>query len=109
MTEERKTELDAIVKTIADTGMATKIIMFGSAARGDDTPDSDVDLCVLTPITDKQPFDITVELRQKLWDIPRTIPLDLLAYKHERFEYQASRDRSFENTISREGVVLYER
>jgi predicted nucleotidyltransferase len=108
MTIELKTELDKIVKTIADTGMASKIILFGSAARGDNTPESDIDLCVLTPITDRRPRDITVDLRLKLWDVQKTVPLDLLTYNHERFEYQASRERSFESIINNEGVVLYE-
>ena len=109
MTEKTKNELDNIVKTIADTGMVSKIILFGSAARGEERPDSDIDLCVLTPITDRRPRDITVDLRMKLWDVQKEVPLDLLTYHQDRFEYQAARDRSIENTIYKEGVVLYER
>ena len=108
MTEQLEKELDAIVKTIVDTGMASKIILFGSRARGDENPDSDIDLCVLTPITDRRPRDITVDLRRKLWGVKKS-PLDLLTYNHERFEYHASRDRSFESIIDKEGVILYER
>jgi predicted nucleotidyltransferase len=108
MTDTLRDELDKIVKTIVDTGMASKIILFGSAARGDAKPDSDIDLCVLTPITDRRPRDITVDLRMRLWDVQKKTPLDLLTYNQERFEYQASRDRSFESIIDREGVVLYE-
>ena len=108
MTDQQKNELDNIVKTIADTGMASKIILFGSFARGDETKDSDIDLCVLTPITNRRTRDITVDLRQKLWDVQKKLPLDLLTYNQERFEYQASRDRSFESIIIKEGVVLYE-
>ena len=107
MTDQLKEELDVIVKTIVDTGMASKIILFGSAARGEETRDSDIDLCVLTPITDRRPRDITVDLRMAIWDVQKT-PLDLITYNHERFEYHASRDRSFENTINKEGVVLFE-
>ena len=108
MRDKLRHELDVIVKIIADTGMASKIILFGSVARGDDRPDSDIDLCVITPITDRRPRDITVDLRMAIRHV-RTTPLDLLTYSQGYFASQASRDRSFENTIVKEGVVLYER
>ena len=107
MTEQVQSELNTIVKTIADTGIVSKIILFGSFARGEETPDSDIDLCVLTPIKDRRPLDISIELRQKLWGVKK-MPLDLLTYNQERFDYQAARPRSFENIISTEGVTVYE-
>ena len=107
MTEQVQSELNTIVKTIADTGIVSKIILFGSFARGEETPDSDIDLCVLTPIKDRRPLDISIELRQKLWGVKK-MPLDLLTYNQERFDYQATRPRSFENLISTEGVTVYE-
>ena len=108
MTEQVQSELNTIVKTIADTGIVSKIILFGSFARGEETPDSDIDLCVLTPVKDRRPIDISIELRQKLWGVKK-MPLDLLTYNQERFDYQAARPRSFENIISTEGVTVYER
>ncbi|MDR0857772.1 MAG: nucleotidyltransferase domain-containing protein, partial [Oscillospiraceae bacterium] len=84
MNAKVKEELDNIVKTLADTGMVSKIILFGSMARGDDTPDSDIDLCVLTPITDRRAHDVAVDLRMKLWGV-KNMPLDLLAYPQDRF------------------------
>ena len=107
MTDELIKELDAIIKTIAATGMVSKIILFGSAARGEFMPDSDIDLCVLTPIKDRRPRDITVDLRKRLWGIKK-MPLDLLTYNQDRFEVHAARDGSFENIIRKEGVILYE-
>ena len=71
MTEKVRSELNTIVKTIADTGIVSKIILFGSFARGEETPDSDIDLCVLTPIKDRRPLDISIELRQKLWGVKK--------------------------------------
>ena len=108
MTEQVQNVINTIVRTIADTGLASKIILFGSFARGEETPDSDIDLCVLTPIKDRRPLDISIELRQKLWGVKK-MPLDLLTYNQERFDYQAARPRSFENIISTEGVTVYER
>ena len=108
MTEQIQNELDAIVKTIADTGIASKIILFGSMARGEVTPDSDIDLCVLTPITDRRPRDMKVELRMAILDVQKT-PLDLLMYNQDSFNEHARRPTSFEHMISTQGRVLYER
>ena len=77
MTEQIQNELNTIVKTIADTGIASKIILFGSMARGEVTPDSDIDLCVLSPITDRRPRDMKVDLRMAILDILKT-PLDCI-------------------------------
>ena len=108
MTDRISHELDVIVKTIAETGMASKIILFGSAARGDDSPDSDIDLCILTPITDRRPIEVSIDLRKKLWGVQK-IPLDLVTYNQDRFAEHASRPTSFAHVINTEGVVVYER
>jgi len=55
MNEKAKLELDRIVSTLADTGIVSKIILFGSHARGEDGPGSDIDICVLTWVKDKHP------------------------------------------------------
>jgi predicted nucleotidyltransferase len=41
--------IDALVERIVDSVHPLRIIMFGSAARGDMGPDSDVDLLVVMP------------------------------------------------------------
>lgn len=103
-----KSELDAIVKVMVDTGWVSKIILFGSQARGEEMPDSDIDLCALTPIKDRHPLDITVDLRMKLYDIQKS-PMDLLTYNQDEFARHAARPTSFEYEIAQNGVVLYER
>ena len=108
MTEQRKNELNTIVKTIADTGIVSKIILFGSMARGEETTDSDIDLCVLTPIKDRRPLDISIELRRKLFNV-KNVPLDLLTYNQDKFAEYAASPASFAHHINTEGVVVYER
>jgi len=102
-----KTELDKIVSTLAETGIVTKIILFGSYARGDETPDSDIDLCVITPVRDRRPIDITIELRRKIYSIQET-PLDLFTRTQEDFSYRAAYVGSLEHEIAKEGMILYE-
>jgi predicted nucleotidyltransferase len=108
MTEQVQNELNTIVKTIAETGIVSKIILFGSMARGEETPHSDIDLCILTPIKDRRPLDISIDLRMAVRKLQKS-PLDLLTYNQERFAHQAARPRTLEHIISTEGVILYER
>ena len=107
MNERIRKELDAMVEVLVETGIVTKIILFGSQACGEETPDSDIDLCVLTTVRDRHPIDVGVDLRIKLYEIQET-PLDLLAYNQDEFFFHAERPTSFENHIVREGMTLYE-
>ncbi|GBU21730.1 hypothetical protein R80B4_01630 [Fibrobacteres bacterium R8-0-B4] len=107
MNENIKAELDRIVGTLAGTGLVTKVILFGSYARGEETPESDIDLCVLTPVKDRRPLDVGIELRKKLIDVQET-DLDLLPFNQDEFSVRARCSGTFQNDIMKYGVVLYE-
>ncbi len=107
MNQNVKTELDKIVSVLAETGIVTKIILFGSYARGDETPDSDIDLCVITPVNDKRPIELMSGFRKKLRGV-KTMPLDLLAFNQNDFSYRAAYAGSLEHEFAKEGMVLYE-
>jgi predicted nucleotidyltransferase len=62
---------DAVVKQFHPC----KIILFGSYASGRPTPDSDVDLLVLMPLTRLGGERVSVRIRRP---VPRDFPLDLL-------------------------------
>jgi len=108
MTEKVKSELDRIVETLVETGIVSKIILFGSHARGEESADSDIDLCVLTPVNDRNPIDITVDFRRRMRYM-RKMPLDLFTRNQDVFSYRAAYAGSLEHVIAKEGVVLYER
>jgi len=106
MDESVRTELDNIVSTLVGTGIITKVILFGSFAKGEEGPDSDFDLCVLTPVKDKRPIEIMVELRLRLLGV-RKRAMDLFAYNQEYFAVRAALTGSFQHHIMEHGVVLY--
>jgi predicted nucleotidyltransferase len=107
MTDTIKAELDRIVKVLVETGIVTKIILFGSHARGEGSPDSDIDLCVLTSVKDRHEIDLMKLFNRRLWDVNKT-PLDLLAYNQDVFYSHAKRRTSFEHEIAKEGVLIYD-
>ena len=99
-------ELNNIVNTLVGTGIVSQIFLFGSYARGEETPDSDLDLCVLTTEKDKHPIDVAADLNYKVLNI-QTMPLDLLAYEKDYFYFHAKRPTSFEHEIAKNGVMVY--
>jgi len=107
MDEKVKTELDNIVRVLAETGTVSQIFLFGSYAKGEETTDSDIDLCVLTSIKDQHPVDIAVDYRLKIWDVRKT-PVDLFAYNKENFyDTVSNHPKSFAREIAKNGVLLY--
>lgn len=67
-------DIQDFVNKVVEEFSPQRVILFGSYARGDATPDSDVDLLVVMP-TKKEAIDQAVEVRQR---IRRTFPLDLI-------------------------------
>jgi predicted nucleotidyltransferase len=98
--------LDGVIRRIAEQFSPDQIILFGSLARGDAGPDSDIDLLVLFSDV-ANPNKRAAELYASLLDFPR--PMDIVVSTSSRFE----RYRNVANTVywpaSREGKVLYER
>jgi predicted nucleotidyltransferase len=49
MAEDRQQQLDRLVRLIVDEVGPLRVVLFGSAARGESTETSDVDLLVVVP------------------------------------------------------------
>jgi predicted nucleotidyltransferase len=94
------------VKRIVRKFHPEKIILFGSQARGEAGPDSDVDLLVVMPvegsITEKR-----LEIRLALPDLP--IPVDVVLTTPEDFAWRRDVVGTIEWPATREGKVLYAR
>lgn len=81
-----------------------RILLFGSRARGDDDPESDVDLVVVYR-TDKRFIERLEEL-YLAWDLP--VAVDILAYTPEELR-NLLEERAFVQDIVAEAEVIYER
>ncbi len=53
-----------------------KVVLFGSVARGDDGPDSDIDLLVIVEKLESRRHDAAVAILRELRDIPA--PVDVI-------------------------------
>ena len=95
-----------IVRRIVETFQPEKIILFGSHARGDAGPDSDVDLLVVMNFTGSK-REKRIEIRIALHDIPGSFDIIVTTPR------DAEERRSFVGTIEypafREGKVVYAR
>ncbi|MCL2607155.1 MAG: nucleotidyltransferase domain-containing protein [Methanomassiliicoccaceae archaeon] len=90
-------ELKTIVKPVAEKYGVEKVYLFGSAARGDHTENSDYDFCI--ELGKIRTASVLSEFFQDLREaIGREI--DLVTAR--------SLDSEFFNTVMTEGIVVYE-
>jgi len=101
-----KAAIREMVKLIVKQFHPDKIILFGSQARGNAGPDSDVDLLVVMPVEGSK-FKKMVEIGVALHDIP--VPKEILVTTPEDFEWRSKAVGTIEYPAAKEGKVLYER
>jgi len=99
-------QIDRVVKRIVQRFAPQSVILFGSQARDDPGPDSDVDLLVVMHFEGPK-LDTIVELRGALRDC--TISVDILVTTPEDFAWRKDIVGTIEWPASREGKVLYAR
>jgi predicted nucleotidyltransferase len=93
------------VQRIVAAAQPVRVIVFGSVARGNPGPDSDVDLVVVErEVRDR--YAETVRLRRALQGL--VMPVDLLVIGAQEFDEWAMTPGSVYHTARREGKVLYE-
>ena len=81
-----------------------RIILFGSYAYGEPTPDSDVDLLVVMPLEGRA-MDKAVEISRRL---EHRFPIDLLVRSPEELRQRLAWNDFFLREATEKGVVMYD-
>ncbi|MBU0700629.1 nucleotidyltransferase domain-containing protein [bacterium] len=97
-------QIENIKSQIIDKYKPERIILFGSAARGDFSQDSDLDLLIIKKETPYLGRERARELRKL---IKKEIAIDFLIYQPEEFDTRVKLGDPFLKAILKEGVVLY--
>ena len=95
-----------MVKCIVTQFQPDKVILFGSHARGQGRPDSDVDLLVVMPVSGSK-REKAVEIGVSLHKFP--IAKDVIVVTPEDFQWRKNIVGTIERPADREGKVLYAR
>lgn len=91
---------------VARTFSPRRVLLFGSRARGDHMPDSDVDLLVeFDDVGDEH--ELAVDIRQALSRMP--LPKDVVVVAHDDFEARAESLCDIVSYAVDDARVLYER
>lgn len=98
--------IDRMVKRIVKRFKPEKVILFGSHARGEAGPDSDVDLLVVMPVKGSR-REKSLEIHKALRDF--LTPVDIIVSKPEDFAWRKEVIGTIEWPASQEGKVLYAR
>lgn len=100
--------LEDVVRSIKSKFPESKVILFGSYARGDYSKDSDLDICVLVPKITKNLLEMKGDIRAVIRDIIYDCGLsfDLKLYSHQEFNEKIKSPNEFAYNIHKEGLVL---
>jgi len=98
--------IQGMTKQIVRKFNPSRIILFGSQARGNANTNSDVDLLVVFPeVVDKR--KIAIEIRRSLAEF--NIPKDILVTSHSEISKRGHLVGTLLHAALREGKMIYER
>ena len=97
-------KMQAAIERLVTAAQPTRIILFGSRARGDADDRSDVDLLVIKPRVENR-YEELVALDRSLAGI--LMPVDILLVSEAEFEERAEQPGTVERAARKEGRVLH--
>lgn len=95
-------EIEYIKEQIVSNYTPSKIVLFGSQAKGTANKKSDIDLCIVKDTDNKRDLLIDMYL-----NIESSKPFDLLLYTESEWNYCVNDTSSFAYLINKRGTVIY--
>jgi len=103
----REEAIAEIIRRLVEFYDPERIYLFGSAARGDDGPDSDLDFCVVVRDDAVTPPLKPGGIYERLWDVPKAV--DIFRMRQRELERRRNWLVSIPAAVEREGRLLYAR
>jgi predicted nucleotidyltransferase len=97
--------IQSYCSAIARQFRPARIVLFGSHAYGKPTPDSDVDLLVVSPRVRRNGERLSVQIRHA---IPRSFPLDLLVRTPKEVAHRLRLGDTFMHEVMEKGKLMYD-
>ncbi len=98
--------IEEAVQRLVEFYQPVRIYLFGSAARGEAGPDSDLDFLVV--VSDDLPDSVrhSGEIYQRLWDVH--MPVDVVPWRQSDFQGRQCVKASLPAAVVREGKLVYD-
>ena len=91
----------------------TRVVVFGSTARGDGRTDSDLDLAIVVadPVHGEgfDRIETALSVRRRIRDINRQVAVDILVYTESEFRELSGQPSFVRGELVESGEVVYER
>jgi predicted nucleotidyltransferase len=97
-----------LVHRVVRAAQPERIVLFGSRARGDSRPDSDIDLLVIKRSRRSRP-ERAIPIYSALADLRLPVDAEVMVYTPAEAEEWSEVRQAFVTTALREGKVLYEK
>lgn len=108
MSELEAPLIGEIVRRVVAAASPQKVVLFGSRARGDHRPDSDIDLLIIqdSPLPRHRR---SIPVYAALSELPLEVDTEVVVYTPEEVREWSGASAAFVTTALREGKVLYEK
>jgi uncharacterized protein len=98
-------ELREAIGSIKTAFPVSDVYVFGSYARGDERPDSDIDVLVVCTDAPQDLFDLTYQIRKHLHE-RINLALDVIVTTDHEFDKRGSQPWTVEYTAKVEGIAV---